>query len=135
MTKNEIEISVAEVVDYLRITGAFSPNLRKVVERKITAEAAKKHGIKVSGQELQKVADAFRCLNGLTTAKATQEWLAANGLSLESFEEFLETNILISKFKDLLEKKGGQTRYSADPEVKGLIKDLIYRDWLAKNLD
>jgi hypothetical protein len=135
MTKNEIEIKVAEVVDYLRITDAFLPNLRKVVERKITADAAKKQGLKVSNQELQKVADAFRSLNGLTTAKETEKWLATNGLSLESFEEFFETNILISKFKDFLEQKAGKTKYSSRPEVKGVIQDLIYRDWLAKNLD
>jgi FKBP-type peptidyl-prolyl cis-trans isomerase (trigger factor) len=135
MTKNEIEIKVAEVVDYLRITDAFLPNLRKVVERKITADAAKKQGLKVSNQELQKVADAFRSLNGLTTAKETEKWLATNSLSLESFEEFFETNILISKFKDFLEQKAGKTKYSSRPEVKGVIQDLIYRDWLAKNLD
>jgi Zn-finger domain-containing protein len=135
MTKNEIEIKVAEVVDYLRITGAFLPNLRKVVERKVTAEAAKKSGIKVSGQELQKVADAFRLLNGLTTTKETQKWLADNGLSLESFEEFLETNILVSKFKELLEKKASKTKYFSNPEVKTLIHNSIYQDWLAKNLE
>ncbi len=134
MAKNELEISVAEVVDYLRITGTFSPHLRKVVERKVTAEAAKKQGIKASNQELQKVADAFRFMNGLTTAKDTQKWLAANGISLESLEEFLETNILISKFKESLEKKSDPKKYAQDPETKTLIRDLVYRDWLAKKL-
>ncbi len=102
MVKNELEIKVAEVVDYLRITDAFLPNLRKVVERKVTAEAAKKQGLKVSNQELQKVADAFRCLNGLTTSKETEKWLATNGLTLESFEEFLETNISFANESEIL---------------------------------
>ena len=44
--RTEIEVTVAEVVDYLRITGQFTPSLREVVTRKITADAAKKRGIR-----------------------------------------------------------------------------------------
>ena len=105
---NEIEIAVAEVVDYLRMTGQFSPALREVVQRKITAEAAKKARMKVSNGELQKAADTFRVANGLNKASDTDAWLKSNGVSLEAFEEFLEANLLINKFKDALGKEDCQ---------------------------
>ncbi len=132
MAKNEIEIAVAEVVDYLRITGRFAPALREVVQRKITAEAAKKSKIKVSNGELQKAADTFRVANGLTKASDTERWLKSNGITLEAFEEFLETNLLINKFKDALEKKTAKGKYLASQGIKESVKEMIYQDWLAK---
>jgi hypothetical protein len=132
MAKNEIEIAVAEVVDYLRMTGQFSPALREVVQRKITAEAAKKSKIKVSNGELQRAADAFRVANGLNKSSDTDRWLKSNGISLEAFEDFLETNLLINKFKDALDKKTAKGKYLASPGVKESVKEMIYQDWLAK---
>jgi len=129
---NEIEIAVAEVVDYLRMTGQFSPALREVVQRKITAEAAKKARIKVSNGELQKAADTFRIANGLNKASDTDRWLKSNGVSLEAFEDFLETNLLINKFKDALERKTAKSKYLASQGVKESVKEMIYQDWLAK---
>jgi hypothetical protein len=132
MTKlNEIEIAVAEVVDYLRMTGQFSPALREVIQRKITAEAAKKARIRVSNGELQKAADTFRVANGLNKASDTDRWLKSNGVSLEAFEEFLETNLLINKFKDALEKKTAKGKYLVSPGIKESVKEMIYQDWLA----
>lgn len=129
---NEIEIAVAEVVDYLRMTGQFSPALREVVQRKITAGAAKAARIKVSTAELQKAADTFRIANGLNKASDTDRWLKSNGVSLEAFEDFLETNLLINKFKDALERKTAKGKYLASAGIKESVKEMIYQDWLAK---
>lgn len=136
MTKksNEIEVAVAEVVDYLRITGQFAPALRGVVERKVAAEAARKNGIKVSTKQLQKAADIFRHTQGLTKASDTETWLESLGVSLEVFEEYLETNFLISKFKDQLNKKAGKTKYLSSPEIKESIREMIFEDWMIKEL-
>jgi hypothetical protein len=130
----DIEVSVAEVVDYLRVTGQFTPALREVVERKITAEAAAKSGIKVTTAELQKAADAFRVLNDLNKARDTERWLRSTGISIEALEAYLESNILISKFKDKLEKKAGKAKYLALPVIKESIRERIYQDWLAAQL-
>jgi hypothetical protein len=129
---NELEIAVAEVVDYLRMTGQFSPALQEVVQRKITAEAAKRARIKVSSGELQKAADAFRVANGLNKASDTDRWLKSNGLTLETFEGFLETNLLINKFKDALGKKTPKGKYLTSPAIKESVTEIIYVDWLAK---
>ncbi len=131
---NEIEISVAEVVDYLRITGGFAPALRAVVARKVTEKAARKAGLKVSNAELQKAADAFRVANGLHRASDTDEWLKANGVTLDAFEEFLETSLLVNKFKDGLEKKTKTAKYFQAPGIRESVREMIYQDWLAKAL-
>ena len=132
--KNEIEVTVAEVVDYLRIAGQFAPVLREVVGRKITAEAARKRGIKVATSELQKAVDVFRAVNGLSKASDTARWLKASGITVEILEAYIETNILISKLKDALEKKTSKSKYVSTPGIKESIRDMIYQDWLKNQL-
>ncbi len=128
----EIEVAVAEVVDYLRMTGDFAPALGRVVERKVTAEAARKAGVRVTAKQLQRAADAFRIVNDLAKARDMNRWLKSNGLSLEAFEEHLETNLLNSKFKDQLAGKSPKTKYLGCEEIKSTVREMVYRDWLAK---
>ena len=130
----EIEVAVAEVVDYLRITGGFAPALREVVERKVTAEAAKKAGITVTKAQLQRASDAWRLANGLNKASDTEAWLSANGITVEALEDYLETNLLMSRLKDQLEKKTAKKKYLDSEGIKESVRQLIYEDWLAKAL-
>jgi cellobiose-specific phosphotransferase system component IIB len=132
--KNEIEIAVAEVVDYIRMTGGFAPALQAVVARRITEEAARKAGLKVSNAELQRAADAFRVANGLNKASDTDAWLKANGIMLETFEGFLETSLLVNKYKDFIQKKVKTAKYLQAPGIKDSIREMVYQDWLAKAL-
>ena len=94
-----MKISVAEIVDFLRVTGRFQSVLREVVERKVTVEAAKRKGLRVTNQELQTAADAFRLTDGMKKASATEAWLKSLGITVKTLEDYLETNLLISKFK------------------------------------
>ncbi len=132
--KGDVVIPMQEVVDYSRLMGAFLPTLRGVVERRVAADAARAQGMKVSSQELQRGADTFRHASGLSSAKATEEWMSRQGISLDLFEEFLETSILVSKFKDQLEKKTEKAKYLGHPQVAKLVRELVYQDWLAANL-
>jgi hypothetical protein len=132
--EKQIDVSVAEVVDYMRINGTFLPALRDVVERKLVVEAAAKKGLKVTKGELQKAADAFRVVNGLNKAKDTEVWLSSRGITVEGLEEYLETNLLMSKFKDQLEAKTAKTKYHASPGVKEGVRNMIFQDWLAKQM-
>ena len=129
----EIDIDVAEVVDYLKLSGGFKSALGEVFRRKVTAEAAKRHRIAVSTKELQKAADVLRAVRGLHKAGDTEDWLASNGLSVDALEQFLETNLLISKFKGALEKKANLKKYHASSSVKDSVREMVYQDWWAKN--
>lgn len=130
----DLEVFTAEVVDYLRLTGGFAPVLREVVERKITANAARTKGLKVTTQKLQRASDAFRVALGLHKSSDTKKWLKSNGISEETLEEFLETNLLITMFKDQLEKKTSKTKYLSTSTIKEIVRDSIYRDWLKNQL-
>ena len=87
--EREIQVNVAEVVDYLRFGGGFAIALQEVVKRKLAVEEAKKRGIVVKDDELQKAADVLRMVNNLNTAEQTEEWLKGRGLSVEALEEYL----------------------------------------------
>ncbi len=130
----DLEVFTAEVVDYLRLTGGFASVLREVVERKITANAARTKGLKVTTQKLQRASDAFRVALGLHKSSDTKKWLKSNGISEETLEEFLETNLLITMFKDQLEKKTSKTKYLTTSTIKEIVRDSIYRDWLKNQL-
>jgi len=82
---------MAEVVDRGRFIRRFMPGLQKGVAR-------------VSEKDLQQGADLFRRSNRLTSAKATEEWMFRNGITMEFFDEFLVCSILFSRYKDQLEK-------------------------------
>jgi hypothetical protein len=131
---NNIEVSVAEVVDYLKITGQFAPALRAVVERKLAADAARNRGIKITTSQLQKAADTFRAAYGLNKATETESWLLSIGVSAETFEEYLETNLLVNKFKEELGKKANKAKYLSSPGLKESMKEFMYQDWLSAQL-
>jgi uncharacterized protein len=57
-------------------------------------------GVAVTEEELQRGADSFRLSNGLTSAKATEEWMSHHGITPEFFAEFLECAILIGTYRD-----------------------------------
>ena len=133
--KSSIDVEMAEVVDYSRLMGTFMPALRDVVERKFTADAATKKGIKVGPGELQKGADTFRHAKGLSSAKDTEAWMNFHGISLDTFEKFLEVNMLVAKFKDHLMQKTDKAKFLQHPEVKTLIRNLVYVNWLKKNFE
>ena len=133
--KRMIEVSVAEVVDHLRITDRFMPALKEVVERKITAEAAKNAGMNVSDEELQKASETFRIAKGLYKATDMTHWLESNKVSEESWERFIETSVLVNWFKDYLEKKADKNDYMSMPEIKEAVRELIYQDWVRAALE
>jgi len=132
--KMDVEATVDEVVQHLRLTGEFAPAQQVVLCRKATALAAKKAGLKVTAGQLQKAADAWRVANGLIKASDTEAWLAANDLSVDALETYLETSLLVEKFKDDLDKKTSKKKYLASKEIKEAVREMIYEDWLAKTM-
>ena len=136
MTVNldELEVGVQEVMDYTRFTGAFAQNLREVVRRKMTVQAAREKGLEVTDEELQKAADVFRTVNNLTTAEQTTNWLQGRGLDLDTLENYLEANLLIYKFKEALFQESDQQKLLSLPAVQESLREMAYQEWLSKNV-
>jgi radical SAM protein with 4Fe4S-binding SPASM domain len=101
----EIQPKTSEVLDFMRITGKLESVVEEMKKRRMAEKEAKSRGMKVTTAELQRAADVFRYSHRLTKAKAFRKWLEALEISLEEFEEYLETSLLIEKFKDALEIK------------------------------
>ena len=72
-----LEVSVGDVVSYLRIEGGFSEALASVVRRTLLLRAADEAGVSATTDELQRVADAYRAINGLHKASDTVAWMRA----------------------------------------------------------
>ena len=134
----ELEVGVQEVLCYTRFTGAFAASLREVVQRKLTACAAREKGLEVTDEELQKAADVFRVANNLVTAEQTENWLKGRGLDLDALENYLETNLLIYKFKDILAQEADQQKLLSLPAVQESLREIAYQEWwyqLGNSLD
>ena len=132
---NNLEISVNDIVNYLRINGDFSEALAEVIHRKVTVQAAKAKGISVTEEELQKSSEAFRLAYDLGSADDTILWLKENGLTVENFEDYIEENILISRFKTLLEENTDMKKYLESEDIKEELRDMIYDNWLDETLE
>lgn len=130
----ELEVGVQEVLAYTRFTGAFAASLREVVWRKLATCAAREKGLEVTDEELQKAADVFRAANNLTTVQQTENWLQGRGLDLDALENYLETNLLIYKFKEDLAQEADQQKLLSLPAMRESLREAAYQEWLRKNV-
>ena len=118
----------------LRINGGVTPALREVVARKMAAEAARQDGLSVSDDELQRAADGFRASRNLFKASDTEAWMASVGVSGEAFESYLETSLLMSKFKDHLAGKTDASRFLAMEGIQDSVREMIYQEWVQQQM-
>ena len=123
-----------DIVEYLIFTGKFAQTTNIIVERKLTAEAAKQRGIRISNQQLRKAAETFRKAQGLKNPEEFERWLGLNGIDPGAFNDHLETDLLIEEFMTLLFEETDKTEYFSSSEDENAIRGLIYKNWLKKNL-
>ena len=130
----KLDVSVAEVVDYMRITDDFAPALAAVLERKVTVAAAKQAGLRVTAAERQAAADDYRAARGLQRARDTDRWLRSIGITLATFEQYVTANLLIAKFKKSLYEKAEKQVMMSSQELEEAATEMAYREWLKKAL-
>lgn len=90
-------LSLKDLLAAGRINGQLQKLIRQVVEEQIIVDEAKREGISVGDEELQKAADSYRQQQGLQSADATQQWLQDHHLSLDDFERAIELALLRNK--------------------------------------
>jgi hypothetical protein len=128
---DEINVDISEVLDYTRLNGMFSTALTAVIRRKIAVAEAKKRGIVVSDEELQRNADNFRQVNNIRTVDATNEWLEGRGLTVEALEKYLEENIMIFELKRQLVGAYDREAYFSTVERRNDLMETAYSEFLA----
>jgi len=90
-------ISVAELLQTLKLTGQFEGLIEQLVRDRITVRGARKQGVHVSDEEIQERADQFRRVRGLHRASDTNKYLDALGVGLDEFEAFLADGLYQEK--------------------------------------
>jgi peptidylprolyl isomerase len=94
---NDETIDSEQFIKILKLTNEFPDLLENLIKDKVTVHEAKKRGISVSTEEVQKTVDEFRRYAGLHRAKDTQEWLDDQGLTLDDFEAFMTERLYKNK--------------------------------------
>ncbi len=100
--EKSITINQDELIHQVKL-GCLIPTLvGGVVVRKIVMQAAQEHKIVASVDELQQAADGIRLLRQLNSSTDTRLWLEQHNLSLDEFEELVQTSVLSSKLASTL---------------------------------
>lgn len=86
-------IEVADFIRTLKLSGQFEGLIEQLVRDRLTVQAAKKAGIRVTEQEIQERADQFRRARGLHRAADTNKYLDALHVSLDEFEAFISDSL------------------------------------------
>lgn len=129
--------SLSEIFQSLRQRGGFRSLVAETAVELFAVEQSRRAGLSVSVEELQQAANRFRQQNGLQRAEQTGRWLDEQGWSLDVFEDSLERNLLIEKFKDhLVEQQGADyfNSHRADLDRARLRLIVVPDEGLAREL-
>lgn len=124
-----LDIPVDEVVQYLKMKEIFFKATQEVFQRKLAATAARNVGITVTDEELQEGADIFRAANHLFTVGDTERWMKRIGITMESFESYIQTSLLVEKFKDYMEQELDTQTFLSDNAVSERLRELKFQKW------
>jgi len=91
-----LTISSEEILHQIKLSCQIPSIVEGILTRKIIACTAREHGVKAEPSELQEAADSLRLMSNLRSADATWSWLQKHSLSLDDFEELVETTVLSS---------------------------------------
>ncbi len=97
-----VTVSPEEIMYQIKIAGQVPSLLEAIATRKIIIEEAKKQGLNIELEELQKAADNLRLSNKLLKAEDTWTWLQKHHLSLDDFEEIANINLISGKLANHL---------------------------------
>ncbi len=95
-------ISPEEVVQFLVLMGQADVVLAEIAKRKEVLKRAKEMGISVSDEELQNMADDYRRLRGLFSAREMEDFLARAGVTEEEFEAFCEASAMLAAVREAM---------------------------------
>ena len=93
-------IDVADFIRVLKLTGQYEGLIEQLVRDRLTVQAAKKAGVRVSEEEIQERADQFRRVRSLHRASDTNKYLDAMRVTLDEFEAFIIDSLYQEKMME-----------------------------------
>lgn len=95
-------VSPDALIHQIKLSCQIPSVVKEILNRKIIARAAEEQGIQAEPEELQQAADSLRIIYNLQSADATWSWLQKHHLSLDDFEELVDTTVISSKLAQYL---------------------------------
>lgn len=108
-----LNLTPKDLIHQLRLDCQIPNILSAIASRKIIVSTAASCGIAVEPEEIQQAADNLRVAKKLVKASDTLEWLKKHHLSINEFEELVQTNILAAKLAHHLFAKQVETFFFA----------------------
>jgi len=105
------KLTFAELLAYLRRQLRLQPLAMEALIEKVLVTGARETDLTIPEDELQKAANRWRRARGLDGAQQTQDALAANGLTPLDLQAMVESDLLISRFKQQLASTGLEQRF------------------------
>ena len=103
LTVNDQEITLAEVVKYLQISGRLGNFMSDVLRQHIIEqEISARTDIEISSALIEQTIIDFRLKNQLTDAQKFQEWLTNNGTDYTTFHTSITFGFQLEKLKALI---------------------------------
>ena len=103
LTVNDQEITLAEVVKYLQISGRLGNFMSDVLRQHIIEqEISARTDIEISSALIEQTIIDFRLKNQLTDAQKFQEWLTNNGTDYTTFHTSITFGFQLEKLKALV---------------------------------
>ncbi|HET9206465.1 MAG TPA: peptidylprolyl isomerase [Burkholderiaceae bacterium] len=93
-------IEVADFIRTLKLTGQYESLIEQLVRDRLTVQAAKKAGLRISEEEIQERADQFRRVRGLHRASDTNKYLDGMRVSLDEFEAVITDSLYQEKMME-----------------------------------
>lgn len=130
-------LSLGDFLRGLHRHGRLLSWLRDAAIEQFLLDEAKQAGLTTTTEELQRAADGFRQRQGLHSTDAMENWLKNQRLCVVDFEETLERDLVVAKFKDHVTRDllpGHFAANRADYERVTLRHILVGREDLAREL-
>jgi parvulin-like peptidyl-prolyl isomerase len=94
------DLSLREFLQTLKLDGQLGALMSKAIVDRLIRDLARREGIAVTDEELQKAADQLRARAGLYKADDTGIWLARNRLSVEDLQTLAERAVVQRKLRE-----------------------------------
>jgi parvulin-like peptidyl-prolyl isomerase len=99
---DRLTITPEELLHQIKMLAQIPALEEAITTRKIVQSTARSLGISATPQELQQAADQFRHVNQLQSTQATFDWLERHQLTVDDFEEMIQSNVLFTKVAEHL---------------------------------
>lgn len=92
-------LSLGEFLGAMKRSRRLRPMLLDAFVENYLVNRARRAGLSVNEQELQKAADDFRLKNGMASTEQTQQWFQREAITSEDFAAGLERDLLVEKLR------------------------------------